>query len=137
MEKEILETSKELSPIIVAIIGSIAGLISGTVASLIAPWVHYAIESKKEKIKYQGELIKKTRNLLDTLISFKELRSSSMWGFIFDNLNDKERKIVFPNAYVIEAGNGPSDEMSQDDFRKQGISLMLSRLEKEWKLTKV
>ncbi len=136
MEKEIIETSQSLSPIIVALIGAVAGLVSGAVASLIAPWVQYAIESRRKSIEYKSNLIKETRALIDKADEIKEIRASSLWGFIHENLNEKERKIVFPGAIVIEVSNsGMSDGMSQDDHRKQGVSMMLSRLEKEWKLT--
>ena len=138
MENEIIETSKALSPIVVAVIGGVAGLASGIVASLIAPWVQYAIETRKKSIEYKTNLIKETRVLLDKYDAFRNIRASSLWGFISDNLNETEKKRVFPGAYIIEMSNGgPSDQMSQDDHRKHGVSAMLSRLEKEWKLTKI
>lgn len=136
MEKEIIEASKVFSPILVAIIGAVAGLISGTIASLIAPWVQYAIETRRKSIEYRSNLIKETRRLLDNAKEIREIRSSSLWGFIDKNLNDAERKIVFPGALIIEVSkSGVSDQMSQNDHRKQGISIMLSRLEHEWQLT--
>ncbi len=137
MENEIIETSKALSPIIVAVIGGVAGLASGIVASLIAPWVQHAVETRRKSIEYKTNLIKDTRALLDKYDDFKSIRASSLWGFISDNLNEVEKKKVFPGAYIIEmSSGGPSDHMSQDDHRKQGVSTMLSRLEKEWKLTR-
>jgi len=140
MEQDLIQTGKELSPIIIAIIAIIAavsGLISGAIASLVSPWVHYYIESRRKSIEYRTNLIKDTRSKLDQAQNIKEIRASSLWGFIDANLNEAERKIVFPGAIVIEVPTGGiSDGMSQCDLRKQGVSNMLSRLEKEWKLTK-
>jgi len=136
MEPDVVEAGKALSPIIVAIIGAGAGLVSGVIASLIAPWVQYAIESRRKAIEYKEILIRDTRVLLDKSDTIAEIRASSLWGFINDNLSEKERKKVFPGAYTIELSSGPKDELSQDDHRKQGISNMLARLEKEWNLTK-
>ena len=59
-----------------------------------------------------------------------------MRGFISDNLNEAERSNVFPDGILVEISNGAGDNLSQDDHRKEGISNMLSRLEKEWSLTK-
>lgn len=136
MTPEILETSKELSPIIVAAIAAIAGLISGVIASLVSPWVHHAVETRRKSIEYKINLIDETRKLLDTTETIAEIRTSSLWGFISENLNEQEKKNVFPGAIVIEISDGgQDDDLSQDDHRKSGISYMLSRLEKEWKLT--
>ena len=137
MANEIIEATKALSPIIVAIIGGVAGLITGTIASLIAPWVQYAIEKKRKSIEYKTNLIKETRVLLDKHDDFKNIKASSLWGFISDNLNEKEKRKVFPEGIVIELSATRLDsQMSQDDLKKQGISSMLSRLEKKWELTK-
>ena len=136
MEAEIIQASKQLSPIIVASIAAITGLISGAVGSLVAPWVQHAVESKRKAIEYRERLIKETRTLLDRTKTLAELRRSSMWGFISDNLNESEQSSVFPDGIVIEISGGVSDNLSQDDHRKQGISDMLARLEKEWSLTK-
>jgi len=131
----LIQVSKELSPIIVAGIAAVTGLISGAIGSLIAPWVQHAIESKRKAIEYRENLIKDTRILLDRVNTIAEIRRSSMWGFISDNLNESEERIVFPRAITIEISDGVSDDLSQDDHRKEGISNMVSRLEREWELT--
>ncbi len=136
MEPDIIQTSNNFSPIIIALIGALGGLVSGVIASLIAPWVQHAIQSRRKAIEYNEKLILDTRQLLDNVQSASEIRSSSLWGFINDSMNDDERSKFFPGAYIAEISNGPSDNLSQDDHRKQGISMMLARLEKEWKLTR-
>ena len=135
MESEIIETGKALSPIIVASIGALAGLVSGAFASLVAPWVHHAIESRRKSIEYKSNLIKETRTLLDKSEGFKDILTSSLWGFISDNLNEKEKKTIFPNTLVAYVSSDPINNMNHNDYRKQAISNMLSRLEKKWNLT--
>ena len=41
--------------------GAIAGLISGVIASLIAPWVQWAIEKRRNLFTYRRELIRSWR----------------------------------------------------------------------------
>lgn len=138
MESEIAEASVALSPIIIALIGAAAGLASGVVGSLIAPWVQYAIESKRKRIEYRQNLIKEIRELVDRASTIAEIRRSSFWGFISENLTSEEREKVFPKSIKLSLASGLySDSLTEDDERKVGISEMLSRLEVEWKLTTV
>lgn len=118
-----------------ALIAAGFGLISGTVASLIAPWVHYFIEHRRRSIEYKIERIAEIRKLLDSADSMVDVKKSSLWGFIEAHLNEQERKGAIPiRTMVIQADDGA--EISQEDIKKQAISRMLSRLEKEWGLTK-
>ena len=73
-------------------------------------------------------MILNIRQLLDKSENIEEIKFSSYWGFIKDNLNEEEKKIVFDSAHMIIGG------MKNSDFylRKEKISLMLSRIEKEW-----
>jgi hypothetical protein len=60
-----------------------------------------------------------------------------LWGFISENLNNEEKKIVYSGAIVCRMStDGSNDTLTQDDLKKQGISQMIYRLEKEWNLVK-
>jgi len=118
-----------------AIIATVFGLISGTVASLLAPWVHYFIELRRKSIEYKIERIAEVRKLLDNSDSMVDVKKSSLWGFVNAHLNEHERKGAMPvRTLVVQADDGA--EISQQDMRKQAISHMLSRLEREWGLIK-
>jgi hypothetical protein len=137
MESDLVQVGKELSPILVAFIGAAAGLVSGTIASLIAPWVQYAIESRKKSFEYKQKLIADIKSLLDSNSDMNDIEKSSLWGFISENLNNEEKKIVYSGAIVCRMStDGSNDTLTQDDLKKQGISQMIYRLEKEWNLVK-
>lgn len=137
VENELVQNSDALSAIMVAAIGAGAGLCSGVIASLIAPWVQYAIETRKKSFEYKRQKILEIRELLDNNRDMNEIEKSSLWGFISANLNEQEKKMVFPRGIVVRIPtDGSRDTLSQDDYKKQGISDMLYRLEKEWKLIK-
>ena len=73
--------------------------------------------------------------MLDSADSMVDVKRSSLWGFIDAHMNEQERKGAMPvRTLVIQADDGA--EISQQDIRKQAVSRMLSRLEKEWGLTK-
>lgn len=134
MNSEILETTKALSPIYIALIGGIAGLLSGTIASLIAPWINFFIEKRRKLFEYRSSMISETRTLLNNSQTMLEIKSHALWGFIDNHLNDEEREVADHQSaiHVYVEGN---DTLSSDQTRKMGISKMLSRLEKDWKLT--
>lgn len=134
VEPELIETTKQLSPIVVAIIAAIAGLISGALGSLIAPWVHYFVEKRKALAANRIKRISDVRQLLDTAQNLDEIRNSSLWGFIDSHLNDIERDRFFNGSMVIEVSKDGSISMPGVNHSKRGVSKMLARLEKEWDL---
>jgi uncharacterized membrane protein YgaE (UPF0421/DUF939 family) len=139
MEKEIIETTKVLSPIIIVIITLVSGIVSALITIYLAPKVKFKYEDKKSKIEYKIELIKNIRNMLDSSKSLEEITASSYWGFIRENLSENEKKIVFQETTFISNNYGSNNEpvdvkLSNYLFRKTQISLMLLRKEKEWKL---
>ncbi|MFI9651039.1 hypothetical protein [Guyparkeria halopsychrophila] len=118
-----------------ATIAALFGLISGTIASLIAPWVHYFIERRKKSSEYKAELIKETRKVIDRSQTMSEVKKSSLWGFIEENLTEEEKAKAMPvRTLVVQRDDGA--QISQEDIKKQAVSRMLARLEKDWGLTK-
>ena len=134
MSPEIIETTKALSPIFVALIGGIAGLVSGAVASLFAPWVHYFIERRKKSLEYRASKISEARALLNNSETMVQIKSHALWGFIDSHLSAQERAVAEQQSSIHVHLEG-TDKLSSDEERKIGISKMLSRLEKEWELT--
>ncbi len=128
MDKEWLTTTKELSPIILALITIISGLISGLISIYLGPKIKFKYENKQKILEYRINLISNLRQVLDKAENIEDIQFSSYWGFIKDNLNEEEKKIVFNSGQTIIGG------MKNSDFyvRKEKISLMLSRIEKEW-----
>ena len=46
------------------VIPAVAGLLSGAVASLIAPWIHWGIEKRRQQLAYRRELISGWRKMI-------------------------------------------------------------------------
>ena len=133
-EPELIETAKQLSPIVVAAIGAIAGLFSGVIGSLIAPWVHYFVEQRKALAANRIRRISEVRQLLDKANELDDIRNSSLWGFIDEHLSEIERKILFNDSIVIEMSSNGGSSLPGANHNKRAVSSMLARLEKEWKL---
>ena len=134
-----METTKELSSIIIVIITLFSGIVSALITIYLAPKVKFKYEDKKSKIEYKIELIRNIRNMLDSSKSLEEITASSYWGFIRENLSENEKEIVFQETTYISNNYSNNNEfvdvkLSNFLFRKTQISLMLLRKEKEWKL---
>jgi hypothetical protein len=56
------------------VIPAIAGLVSGGIASLVAPWVNWRIEQKREKLAHKRALIRRWR------VSRDGFRSTRFYG---------------------------------------------------------
>lgn len=47
------------------LIPALIGLLAGILGSLVAPWVNWGIEKKREKLKYRREIIQRCRAKID------------------------------------------------------------------------
>ncbi len=70
----------ELSKIVIP---AVVGLLSGALGSLVAPWINWGIEKKKEKIKSRAQLIKDLREVLaKEEITNREFRNMALYSQI-------------------------------------------------------
>lgn len=58
---ELKDESMDLAQILIP---AVAGLVSGAVGSLVAPWVRWGIEARRERMKARRELLVNVRTLL-------------------------------------------------------------------------
>uniref|UniRef100_UPI003F830138 hypothetical protein n=1 Tax=Thalassotalea sp. PLHSN55 TaxID=3435888 RepID=UPI003F830138 len=134
-----IQLAKDTSPedkewpfsVIGTVVVALIGLISGAIGSLFAPWINWGIEKKRKAIEYKQSRIKDARELLDKADSLEIILSSSIWGFIQTNLTQQEAHSVSSGRVIHGTDHNCMTELH---MRKQIISRMLSRLEKEWEL---
>ncbi|KMT66877.1 hypothetical protein [Catenovulum maritimum] len=113
------------------VVPAVVGLISGAVGSLVAPWVNWRIEKKRKQIEYKHSLIKIAREKIDNAETIEDILSSSIWGFIDSNLTNQETSSISSGTNYFQTVN---DGMTQLHMKKQVISKMLNRVEKQWGL---
>ena len=61
------------------LIPAIAGLLSGAVGSLIAPWVQWGIEARRERMKGRRDLLAEARRLLGKPPPVSEFRKQPLY----------------------------------------------------------
>ncbi len=112
------------------LVSAVTGLISGAIASLIAPWVQWAIEKRRNLINYRRELIKTWRNELeDYNYVGGEVRASSTYAAIRPHLQQQVReRLENRERFTFDSRGG-------DTFVIKNILLdEVARIEKEWGL---
>lgn len=116
-------------------IPAVAGLLSGAVGSLIAPWVHWGIESRRERQKARRELLAHARSVLANPPPNDEFRRSPLFFQLKPFLSPSAVRAVvgeFKNGqevvHLIEGPHGgvnPYADLVLDDLAKK---------EQEWHL---
>ncbi len=113
----------EMGAVTVAIISGIFGLLAGAVGSLIAPWVHWGIEKRRDKINRRHALIDSSRYAVSgDAFSRQGFRQSPAYSAVRLYLSESLRSNVESGAH------------GGDITLRQRIFEELAALEKKWKL---
>jgi hypothetical protein len=111
------------------VIPAISGLVSGTIASLVAPWINWRIEQKREKLAYKKEMIRRWRQFLDRDRDFgeSELLDSAVYSEMRPHLSSRTVQSIEGGTIDVQVGRGGYviRSLILDD---------ISRLEEEWDL---
>jgi hypothetical protein len=70
-----------MEALVAASSGAIAGLITGVIGSLIAPWVQWAIETRRNRQNYRRELIQTWRRVIDEGIIIDDAGFNEIYEF--------------------------------------------------------
>jgi hypothetical protein len=138
--------------LIAAIVGAIAGIITGSISSLIAPWVNWGFENKKDRRNHRRQLVANWRR---EIVAVMQNQKSVQWklenwtpdyhesiadrcelGDVLDDLS------IF---YEIKPHLSPRTLNKLEDARKgvwdskvsnalESVLEDINRLEKKWKL---
>lgn len=141
--------------VLTAVIGAVAGLISGSIASIVAPWINWGIEKRKQKLAHRRELIAKWRAMVFHIVSVYESDEETDAETFFDLLAKEQDYLslkphISDEAYkkLLKADITPGEiiivqrgALGSGSSRVNPIggfaSLLadeVTRIEKEWKL---
>jgi hypothetical protein len=107
------------------IIPAIAGLVSGVAASLVAPWVSWSIEQKREKLAYKRSLIRRWREFLANDFDQLAFSGTAAYSEMRPHLSPSTREAIEGNKITVRLGRGGNviHSLVLDD---------IARVEKEW-----
>lgn len=116
----------------VVLVSAVTGLISGVIASLVAPWVQWAIEKRRNRMSYRRELIASWRHELDTmpLMMFRKPSSTALYGMMKPHLRPQARADLEAEVVVETAEQGNDVSYRRARILRDEIT----RLENKWGL---
>jgi len=124
--------------------GAIAGLIAGVIGSLVAPWVQWTIEKRRNRQSYRRELIQRWRKIIAAQIGeetdiwdVEGFSHTAEYSTMKPHLSSASREwievsVAERRALVKEAGIGPWGNQVME-YRRRLLD-ELARLEQEWGL---
>lgn len=113
------------------VISAIVGLIAGVIGSLVAPWVHWAIEKRREGIKYRRETIARWRRAIE---SFDFERSNFGNTSAYAEMRPHMTRDIIDKFEAQRTFFVPPDGGRGDQLFKQWASDEVARIEREWGL---
>lgn len=120
-----------MNPVWSILIPAASGLLAGIAGSLIAPWVHWGIEKRREKLRYRREIVEVARQRIEAPdFSKQSFRVSREYRYLRPYLDENiattlERDL---STLVGQSGEDPSSP-----YRKKLIEA-LAKLERKWGL---
>jgi len=120
-----------MNPLWSILVPALAGLIAGVIGSLVAPWVNWGIEKRREKHKYRQAIVQRCRELVNSPTFTKQiLRASPEYKHLRPYLAQHEADSIERDNHILggEIQDGPWDA------HRRLVTQALEKLEKAWDL---
>src|SRR5918997_6541220 len=127
--------------LIAASSGAIAGLISGVIGSLIAAWVQWAVEKRRNLFRYRRDSIKSWRDAIESYDHDEgNIRTTATYSAIRPHLKQEIReRLENPREFHVEIDDRSGvDGVTVRGKTPSSVKTILldevARIEKEWGL---
>jgi len=110
------------------IIAALFGLIGGTIGSLVAPWIHWAVERRRTQLANRKEQIADLRRLA-TQMDLHELFDTAEYAALRPHLSTQALSRI-EGQRVVHIVMGRDRQPSRENTLFDEIA----RIEREWKL---
>lgn len=113
------------------VIPALCGLLTGVIGSLVAPWVHWRIELKRERLQHRRGLVAQCRAKVGGVgFQPKEFWGTPEYAMIEPYLTENERR-YFTKLNVLLCGPNPGDGVTQ--YRRLLLKA-IEKMEEDWGL---
>lgn len=116
------------------ILPALLGFLAGVVGSLVAPWVKWGIEKRREKLKYKRELIRSWREYVNNHFEWNTFRDTPVFSEMKPFLSESILKQIDPPDFV----NGRPVINLRSPIGRDSIKARLleeiTKIEIKWKL---
>lgn len=119
--------------IVTKVLPAILGFVAGAIGSLVAPWVNWGIEKRREKRKRRQELVDSWCQYIENEFEWSSFRNTAMFSQMKPYLSEKMVKELDP----VEAGEKPTihlrSPIGEDTLTKRLLD-EIAAVEKRWNL---
>lgn len=119
--------------IVTKIIPALLGLVAGVIGSLVAPWVNWGIEKRREKRKRRQNSVDSWRKYVETNFDWNTFRNTAVFSQMKPYLSEKIVNELDP----VREGEGPTihlrSAIGEDTLTKRLLD-EIAAIEKKWKL---
>ena len=92
--------------ILTAIIAGVAGLFTGIIGSLIAPWVHWGIEKRRNLTAYRREKIMNWKKFIEHNYNDTTFQNSALYSELRPHLSKRTIQSIEGNMITLRQGRG-------------------------------
>ena len=114
--------------VLIYVTAAICGLAGGIVGSLIAPWVQWGVERRRQRQAKRRELIRSGRSLLSTDIDKKTFRETEVYSQLRPHLY---QAVIDEIEKDGSKENAQENEDGPEDFKSPLLD-DIARIEREW-----
>ena len=107
---------------------AICGLAGGVIGSLVAPWVHWGVEKRRQRQAKRRELIRSCRSVLSTEIDKETFRDTE----VYSQLRPHLYKAVIKEIERKESSEALKENTNPVEDFKQLLLEDIARIEREW-----
>lgn len=119
--------------IVTKVLPAILGFVAGAIGSLVAPWVNWGIEKRREKTKRRQEFIDSWRRYIEDEFEWNSFRNTAMFSQIKPYLSEKMINELDP----VEGTETPTihlrSPIGEDTLTKRLLD-EIAAVEKRWNL---
>lgn len=90
----------------IALIAGLLGFSGGVVGSLIAPWVNWGIEKRREKLKYRRDLVQRWREAIEKDFDQLAFNDTALYASLRPHLSKDALDAIEGNRIAVRVGRG-------------------------------
>lgn len=119
--------------ILTRILPAILGFVAGAIGSLVAPWVNWGIEQRREKRKRRLELVDSWRQYIENNFEWSSFRNTAVFSHMKPYLSETMVKELDPVTECEKPTIHGRSVIGEDTLTKKLLD-EIAAIEKKWNL---
>ena len=113
------------------LIAAVTGTVSGAIGSLVAPWVQWAVERRRDRVKARRERIAEWRRVVGRASSFDDVVNTSVFAELKKHMKSEDVKSMLSSVWVTVGGGAG---VAAGDPKLKRLLAVIDKVEGDWGL---